>query len=74
MTCASRGTFHRMTTIGTASNHGLTRFATCCLDFAASVADILSCCALSFHGICFRFARLIANRFFCMRKRHECKN
>ena len=74
MTYASGCAFHRMTTVGTASNHGLTRLAARCLDLAAGVADIFSCRALSFHSICFRFARLIANGFFCIRKRYECKN
>jgi hypothetical protein len=63
-----------MTAIATASNHGLTHFATRRLDFAAGFAGVFSYLARSFYDIRFRFARLIANRFFCMGKGHERKN
>jgi hypothetical protein len=63
-----------MTTIGTASDHGLTRLATGCLELAAPPADFSSRRAFGFHGICLRFARLVADSFLCMRKRDECKN
>jgi hypothetical protein len=74
VTCASRRTFRRMTAIGTASNHGLTHLATRCLEFTAGVAEVFSCRVRSFHDVRFRFARLIADRFFSMSKGHERKN
>src|SRR6476661_7354503 len=73
MTCASGCAPRRVAAIGAAEDHGLAHLAACCLDLAAGVADFPARRALRIHGICFRFARLIANGFFRTRKRQENK-